>query len=171
LSSMRLFGEILGGGMASRLFQSAREERGLAYAIDAYQEPYEDTGVLGIYAGAAADRAKELAQVAAGEVRALAETGPTEKELSRAKAVMKAGLWMSDENPMSRAGRNAAQTLIFGAPRSSLSMTEQLEAQTVEAVRAVGGRMLAGGQAASAVLGPKSAAPAGEAFAAALFGG
>ncbi|MBU2401124.1 MAG: insulinase family protein, partial [Alphaproteobacteria bacterium] len=67
--------------------------------------------------------------------------------------------------------RNAAQTLIFGAPRSSLSMTEQLEAQTVEAVRAVGGRMLAGGQAASAVLGPKSAAPAGEAFAAALFGG
>jgi predicted Zn-dependent peptidase len=50
-------------------------------------------------------------------------------------------------------------------------MTEQLEAQTVEAVRAVGGRMLAGGQAASAVLGPKSAAPAGEAFAAALFGG
>ena len=171
LSSMRLFGEILGGGMASRLFQSAREERGLAYAIDAYQEPYEDTGVLGIYAGAAADRARELAQVAAGEVRALAETGPTEKELSRAKAVMKAGLWMSDENPMSRAGRNAAQTLIFGAPRSSLSMTEQLEAQTVEAVRAVGGRMLAGGQAASAVLGPKSAAPAGEAFTAALFGG
>ncbi|RAX28642.1 insulinase family protein, partial [Enterococcus sp. HPCN18] len=78
-----LFGEILGGGMASRLFQSAREERGLAYAIDAYQEPYEDTGVLGIYAGAAADRAKELAEVSAAEVRALAEVGPTEKELSR----------------------------------------------------------------------------------------
>ena len=162
---------ILGGGMASRLFQSAREERGLAYAIDAYQEPYEDAGVLGIYAGAAADRAKELAEVSAAEVRALAEVGPTEKELSRAKAVMKAGLWMSDENPMSRAGRNAAQTLIFGSPRSSLSMNEQLEAQTIEDVRAVGGRVLASGQAASAVLGPKSAAPAGEAFAAALFGG
>jgi predicted Zn-dependent peptidase len=84
---------------------------------------------------------------------------------------MKAGLWMSDENPMSRAGRNAAQTLIFGAPRSSLAMTEQLEAQTVEDVRAAGARMLSRGQAASAVLGPKSAAPAGEAFAAALFGG
>lgn len=65
--------------------------------------------------------------MSAAEVRALAEQGPTDKELSRAKAVMKAGLWMSDENPMSRAGRNAAQTLIFGAPRSSLSMTEQLE--------------------------------------------
>ena len=44
--------------------QSAREERGLAYAIDAYGEGYEDVGVLGIYAGAAADRADELARVA-----------------------------------------------------------------------------------------------------------
>jgi predicted Zn-dependent peptidase len=78
---------------------------------------------------------------------------------------------MSDENPMSRAGRNAAQTLIFGAPLSSLSMTETLEAQTIADVRAVGERVLASGQSASAVLGPKSAAPAGEAFATALFGG
>jgi len=171
LSAMRLFSEILGGGMASRLFQSAREERGLAYAIDAYQEPYEDGGVLGIYAGAAADRAKELAEVSAAEVRALAESGPTAAELSRAKAVMKAGLWMSDENPMSRAGRNAAQTLIFGAPVASETMNERLEDQTLADVRAVGERVLSSGKAASAVLGPKSAAPAGEAFAAALFKG
>ena len=66
-------------------------------------------------------------------------------------------------NPMSRAGRNAAQTLIFGAPRASALMTEQLESQTIEDVRTVGGRVLAGGKAASAVLGPRSAAPAGEA--------
>ena len=169
LPALRLFTEILGGGMASRLFQSAREERGLAYAIDAYQEPYQDAGVLGVYAGAAAERAKELAEVCAHEVRGLAETGPTPAELSRAKAVMKAGLWMSDENPMSRAGRNAAQTLIFGAPRSSPALTEELEGQTIEDVRAVGTRLLASGQTASAVLGPKAAAAAGETFATILF--
>ena len=169
LPALRLFSEILGGGMASRLFQSAREERGLAYAIDAYQEPYEDLGVVGIYAGAAADRAKELAQVAAGEVRALAETGPTSAELSRAKAVMKAGLWMADENPMSRAGRNAAQTLIFGAPQPSDAVVERLEACTTDQVRQVGARLLSSGKSATAVLGPKAAADAGEAFATALF--
>ena len=169
LSAKRLFTEILGGGMASRLFQSARETRGLAYAIDAYQEPYQDAGVLGVYAGAAAERARELAEVCAHEVRGLAETGPTPAELSRAKAVLKAGLWMSDENPMSRAGRNAAQTLIFGAPRSSPALTEELEGQTIEDVRAVGARLLASGQTASAVLGPKAAAAAGETFATILF--
>ncbi len=98
-SAVRLMAEILGGGMASRLFQSAREERGLAYAIDAYHEPYDTEGVLGIYAGAAADRAEELAQVCAAEIRALADHGPTPAELSRAKAVLNAGLWMSDESP------------------------------------------------------------------------
>jgi predicted Zn-dependent peptidase len=75
-AAARLMTEILGGGMASRLFQSAREERGLAYAIDAYHEPYEDAGLLGVYAGASADRAVELARVCAAEIKALAESGP-----------------------------------------------------------------------------------------------
>jgi len=164
LPALRLFTEILGGGMASRLFQTAREERGLAYAIDAYQEAYEDTGVVGIFAGAAADRAVELAQVCAGQVRALAEDGPTEAELARAKAVMKGGIWMSDESPASRAGRIAAQTLIHGAPVASEVSAERLDVATREDLRAVGQVLLEPRVAATAVLGPKSAAEAGAAF-------
>ena len=169
-AAARLMTEILGGGMASRLFQSAREERGLAYAIDAYHEPYEDAGILGIYAGAAAERAVELAQVCAAELKALAETGPTAAELSRAKAVMNAGLWMSDESPSARAGRAAAQVLIFGRPISSELMAERMLAQTFDDVRAAAAASLAGGKVATAVLGPKAAAPAGAAFREALFG-
>ncbi|MDP3803780.1 pitrilysin family protein [Brevundimonas sp.] len=169
-AAARLMTEILGGGMASRLFQSAREERGLAYAIDAYHEPYEDAGVLGIYAGASADRAVELAQVCAAELKALARTGPTAAELSRARAVMNAGLWMSDESPAARAGRVAAQTLLFGAPIPSQTMAERTLAVTGEDVRAAAAAALAPGRAATAVLGPKTAAPAGAAFRDALFG-
>jgi predicted Zn-dependent peptidase len=169
-AATRLMGEILGGGMASRLFQSAREERGLAYAIDAYHEPYEDTGILGIYSGASADRAVELAQVCAAELKALAETGPTAAELSRAKAVMNAGLWMSEESPAARAGRAAAQVLIFGAPIGSQAMADRTLAQSAEDVRAAAAACLAPGLAATAVLGPKAAAPAGAAFRDALFG-
>ncbi|MFA4893458.1 M16 family metallopeptidase [Brevundimonas sp.] len=169
-AAARLMTEILGGGMASRLFQSAREERGLAYAIDAYHEPYEDAGVLGIYAGAAAERSVELARVCAAELKALAETGPTAAELSRAKAVMNAGLWMSDESPAARAGRAAAQVLIFGAPISSETMAGRMLAQTGDDVRAAAAGSLAAGMAATAVLGPKTAAPAGAAFREALFG-
>ncbi len=169
-AAARLMTEILGGGMASRLFQSAREERGLAYAIDAYHEPYEDAGVLGIFAGAAADRAVELARVCAAELKALADAGPTAAELSRAKAVLNAGLWMSDESPAARAGRAAAQVLIFGSLISSLTMSERTLAQTTGSVRTAAAMSLSAGKAATAVLGPKAAAPAGAAFREALFG-
>ena len=169
LPALRLLTEILGGGMASRLFQSARERLGLAYAIDAYHEAYEDTGVLGIYAGAAAERSGQLAEVCAAEIRSLVEDGPTADEMSRARAVMTAGLWMADESPMSRAGRNAANTLILGAPQATDDLTARIQAVTAEDVRRVGGRLLEGRRAASAVLGPRAASKAGEAFATVLF--
>lgn len=168
LSALRLFTEILGGGMASRLFQSAREERGLAYAIDAYHEAYDDVGLLGIYAGAAADRAVELAEVCAAEVTDLAEKGSRADELQRARAVLTASLWMADESPSSRAGRNAAQTLVFGAPIPSEDSVARLGAATAEDLRRVGARVLAAGRTATSVLGPRAAGPAGAAFGAGL---
>ena len=169
LPAMRILTEILGGGMASRLFQSAREERGLAYAIDAYHEPYADVGVLGIYGGCAADRAGDLARVCADEVRSLAEDGPTEDELARARTVLTAGLWMSDESPMSRAGRIAAQTLIHGRPVSSEDLAVAMTAVDREGVRQAARRLLADSRAATAVLGPRASGGAGDVFTRTLF--
>jgi predicted Zn-dependent peptidase len=40
----RIFTEIFGGGMASRLFQEIREARGLAYTIDASCDQHSDVG-------------------------------------------------------------------------------------------------------------------------------
>lgn len=163
----RLLAEILGGGMASRLFQKAREELGLAYAIDAWFDSYAETGLLGVYAGCAPDRAEALAAVCARELADLARNGPTAEELSRAKAVLVGGLMMSDESPAARAGRAAAQTLIFGAPIPGETAVHRLRSQTAEDVRAAAGAALAGG-AATAVLGPASAHGAGPVFADAL---
>ena len=54
LYAARVMTEILGGGMASRLFQEVREARGLVYAIDAFLDTYEDVGRLIVYAGCSA---------------------------------------------------------------------------------------------------------------------
>ncbi|WP_292051950.1 MULTISPECIES: M16 family metallopeptidase [unclassified Brevundimonas] len=165
VSVARLFTEILGGGMASRLFQSAREERGLAYAIDAYLEPYADIGLLGIYAGAAAERSEELAKVCAEQLVQLALDGPTEAELQRAKAVMTAGLWMADESAATRSARHAVQALAYGYLLTSEQMDESLQAVTAAGMRDFGAGLLADSRAATAVLGPKAAIKAGKAFA------
>ncbi|MGA0544755.1 M16 family metallopeptidase [Brevundimonas sp. VNH65] len=167
----RVFADILGGGMASRLFQSAREERGLAYAVDAYVEAYDDAGFIGVFAGAAADRATELAELCATEIRRLADEGPGEAELARSKMGFVAGHWMHEERPAARSATNAAQTLIHGAPVSAEDSVARIQALTRDEVVEVGGRMLASGLSATAVLGPRAAAGAGAAFGRSLASG
>lgn len=166
---LRLFAEILGGGMASRLFQEAREKRGLAYAVDAYAETYADQGVLGVFAGCAAKDAAELAQVAAGEIQGMA-AGVTASELSRAKAQLKASMFMARESPLSRAEQAAGQVLLFDRILLTAEIAELIDAVTADDLARLGAGMIAPGKAAVSVLGPKAALKAPDAFEKALFG-
>jgi len=167
--ALRLFAEILGGGMASRLFQEAREKRGLAYAVDAYAETYADAGVLGVFAGCAAGDAVELAEVAAGEIAGLPDS-VTAAELARAKAQLKGHVFMGRESPAARAEQAAAQVHLFGRPLPLRELAEGIEAVSLADLARVGQAMLEPRRAAAAVLGPRSAMSAGEAFSRRLFG-
>jgi predicted Zn-dependent peptidase len=165
---LRVFAEALGGGMSSRLFQEARERLGLAYAIDAYAECYADVGVLGVYAGCAAADAGRLAQVAAGEIRSLAAM-IGDAELRRAKAQLKASLFMSRESLLARAEQAAAQYLALGRLASSSEMAAAIDAVSAEAIFDVGVRLTADRLCTVSVLGPKAAMDAPARFEAALF--
>ena len=59
---------VLGGGMSSRLFQTIREERGMAYSIYSDLSPYRDTGTLCVYAGTSAGKALEVGGPDSGRV-------------------------------------------------------------------------------------------------------
>ena len=158
--AQRLFTEILGGGMASRLFQEAREARGLAYAIDAYAESYEDVGLVGVYAGTAA---KDAAPTAALSLQIVADlaAGPTEAELSRAKAQARSSLYMARESPMARAEHAASQLILFDRLFPVAELAGALDAVSASDVARIGQRALEG-RKAMAVLGPKSAAAAAD---------
>jgi len=164
----RIFAEALGGGMSSRLFQEAREKLGLAYNIDAYAESYADVGVLGVYAGAGASDASRTAQVVAEQVLALAG-GPAAGELERAKAQLKAALFMARESPLARAEQAAGQLLLFDRLFSPAELAGAVDAVSPADLRRVAARMIEPGSAAAAVLGPKAAMKAPETFASALF--
>jgi predicted Zn-dependent peptidase len=164
----RIFAEALGGGMSSRLFQEARERLGLAYAIDAFAESYQDAGVIGVYAGCAAKDAQGLAKVVAAEFRKLAEN-VGEAELARAKAQLKAGLFMAAESLAARAEQGAAQLLVFGRLLSMSEVAEAIDAVGSADLRRLADRVTGPGLSAPAVLGPAKALPAAEAFHAAMF--
>lgn len=167
--AQRLFAEALGGGMSSRLFQEARERLGLAYAIDAYGEAYADTGLLGVYAGSAAADAARTAQVAAQQILALIEH-VGDGELKRCKAQLKASMFMARESPLARAEQAAGQALLFDRVFSTAEIAEAIDGVTPADIRSYGEHILGQGRRAGAVLGPKTALKAGEAFEHALFG-
>ncbi|MBX3480654.1 MAG: insulinase family protein [Caulobacter sp.] len=168
--ALRLFVEMLGGGMSSRLFQEARETLGLAYAIDAWSDTYAEGGLLGIYAGCAAADADTLARVCARELLGLtSKVGVA--ELARAKAQLKAHLFMSREQPLSRAETGAGQALLFDRLYSAAELAQAIDSVGPADIARVGARLLAPGLTAGAVLGPKSASGAIGAFEAALKAG
>jgi predicted Zn-dependent peptidase len=160
----RVAAEILGGGMSSRLFQDLREARGLAYAVEAYVEPYEDEGRLCIAAGCAPKDARELAARAADHAQALAASGPTPEELARAKRVLAAGLLMGAESLAGRADLAAAQVFAFGAVRTLDQIAAELDAVTAEDVGAVLRGFASAGRQAAAVVGPRPGLAATEVF-------
>lgn len=167
--ALRLLAEILGGGMASRLFQEAREVRGLAYAIDAYSETYSDVGALGVFAGCEAASAVELAEVTAGEIKALTEP-VGEAELARAKAQLKGSMFMGRESALARSEQAAGHVLLFGRALDPETVAEEIDAVTPAQIAALTVRILEGRRAAVAILGPKAALGAAERFDRALFG-
>jgi predicted Zn-dependent peptidase len=104
---------ILGGGMSSRLFQTVREERGLAYSIYSDLNPYSDTGSLCVYAGTSSDKAVQVVQLVMEQFRRLKTEPLPADELRRAKDQLKGNLLLSLESSMARMSNLARQQMHF----------------------------------------------------------
>lgn len=155
--ALQIFASVLGGGLSSRLFQEVREQRGLAYAIDAFHWPFSDCGVFGIGAGTAPEDAGELIEVALGCLRQAAED-VSEAEVARARAQMKVGLLASLESPGGKLEQMARQVLLFNRAIPREELAARLDAVTLEDVRAAG-RSLLGHQPTIAAVGPTHGLP------------
>jgi predicted Zn-dependent peptidase len=152
LYSLQVFTNVLGGGMSSRLFQEARERRGLCYSIYSFHMPYTDTGMFGLYAGTDAADTSELMRVIVGEIAGTADT-ISEPEVARAKAQMKAGLLMALESSGARIEQLARQMITRGRPMPADELVAKVDAVTVDSARAAGRALIARGKMATAVLG------------------
>ncbi len=160
----QVYATVLGGGTSSRLFQEAREKRGLCYSIYAFSNGFQDSGFLGIYAGTGASEAAEISAVIAGEMEAIAQT-LTESEVARARAQLKVSLLMGMERPGTRAEQIAGQLFALGRVQSSAEMVGQIDAIDAAAVRHYAARVMRESVPAIAALGPVGKLESHEAFA------
>ena len=157
----QVFATALGGGMSSRLFQEAREKRGLCYSIFAQASAYSDTGMLTIYAGTGAEDLAALIGLTVDEMRRAAEDMSVE-EIARARAQLKAGMLMGLESPAARAERLARQLAIWDRVPPLEETVARIDAVTRDVARGFAETIAKSGAAALALYGPVSGAPSVE---------
>jgi predicted Zn-dependent peptidase len=128
---------VLGGGMSSRLFQTIREERGMAYSIYSDLSPYRDTGTLCVYAGTSASKALEVVDLVLGEFKKLKQELLSQEELTRAKDQVKGNILMGLESSNSRMANLARQEMYFHnffSVDEVIARIEEVEAGQVQAM-------------------------------------
>jgi predicted Zn-dependent peptidase len=146
----RLFADAVGGGMSSRLFQQLREDRGLAYTVYASLYPWRDVGLLSVYAATARRQSAAAAQLIEDILIDAAET-ITQREVNRVRTQAKAGLLMSMESPWGQAHYVARQLSLHGRLVETSEIVAELEAVTLDQVRAAGAKMLHGPRARATI--------------------
>ncbi len=130
-----LLNTMLGGGMSSRLFQTIREDQGLAYSIYSEMNPFRDTGSLCIYAGTSVDKTQTVLQLTLKELRRLKEETVGDVELKRAKDQVKSNMIIGLESSGSRMTNLARQQMYFGRFFGIDEIMEEIEAVTTTDVQ------------------------------------
>ncbi|GAB4275010.1 MAG: pitrilysin family protein [Opitutales bacterium] len=102
-------------GMSSHLFESVREQRGLAYYVGSSRMLGLTSGMFYLYSGTEPAHAHEVAQTMEEELARIASGNVTEEELSRVRTHLKARKRMSLQAPGSRAGQ-AVLNALYGLP-------------------------------------------------------
>jgi predicted Zn-dependent peptidase len=113
-AALAIYSTLLGGSMASRLFDEIREQRGLAYSVHSIAHAYSDVPVLQLSAGLESSKCVEALHRMREIVAELRTEGPTEAEVERARAYAAGARAIAFENTGTVARHAAQQTIVHG---------------------------------------------------------
>lgn len=143
---------ILGGGsFSSRLYREVREVRGLAYSVYSMLVPLKHTALFMSGTATRTERAAETLDVIEKEIKRIAEAGPTEEELAKAKSYLHGSYALNFDTSSKIAGQLVAlQVDDMGIDYIDKRKT-MIDAVTLADVKRVAKRLLEGGQLVTVV--------------------
>ncbi|MFM1966861.1 MAG: hypothetical protein RL134_2586 [Actinomycetota bacterium] len=132
----------LGGGMSSRLFQSVREERGLAYSVYSFVSSFADTGYTGVYVGCLPDKVTDVLEVTHQVIADVAERGLSDDEVRRGRGQLRGSVVLGQEDSGSRMSRIAKGELLYAEIPSIDDIVARIDAVTADDVAGLAGELL-----------------------------
>ena len=151
--ALYLMNSILGGGMSSRLFQSIREDQGLAYSIYSELSPFRDTGTVAVYAGMSPDKTERVLELTLAELRRLKDEEVTAAELKQAQDQMKSNIVLGMEGSGSRMSNLARQQMYFGRHIPVDEITSEINRVTPGEIQQIARNLFEPGKIALSLLG------------------
>ncbi len=149
-----LLNTILGGNMSSRLFQEVREKRGLAYSVYSFISSHGDTGMSGVYAAVAPDRAQETTRLLLDEIHRLRTEPVDASELTGAIEYTKGGLMLASESIDNQMVRSAQNEIHFGCEIPLQEIIAKVEAVNREDILELANDLFQPRRMALTLLGP-----------------
>jgi predicted Zn-dependent peptidase len=135
--ALRLLNAVLGENMSSRLFQTIREDQGLAYSIYSANSFFEDTGDLVISAGLDLANLEKILKIMLREIKRLTVELVPAAELRRARDYLIGQLDLSLENSENQMMWVGEQWLGYGKILPPERLKQRLGEVTPRDVRAV----------------------------------
>jgi len=152
--SLAALNHILGGGLSSRLFQTIREERGLAYSVYSYRAAFTDAGVLAVYAGTMPNRAGEVLDLVHTELDRIAHDGVTDAEVDVARAHLLGATALSLEDSAARMARIGRSLLVHDDVWTNAEVEARIASVGPADVQRVIERVLAAAPRTITAIGP-----------------
>ena len=154
--ALALVSTVLGGGMSSRLFQTVREELGLAYAVHTTQSVHVDAGTHGVYLASAPKTARKAADAVRQEYVRLQREGLPDAELAAAKRQLRGQVLLGADS-VTNAMYRAAETELFYEPYRTIDeVVARIDAVTPDEVRALCAELFDPERQTVLSLGPKA---------------
>ncbi len=156
---LMVLNNILGDGFSSRLFQSVREDEGLAYSIYSSPAAFRDCGMFTISAATNPDKADEAIECISQVIQLLLDNDITEKELLRCKNQLKGNYILGLDSSSGRMLSNGKSKIITGDIKSSEEIIKCIEDIKIEDVNFLLEWIFRGSRPGIVVLGNKSISP------------
>jgi predicted Zn-dependent peptidase len=149
-----LLNALLGDGMSSRLFQTIREEQGLAYDIVSYFNSYHETGNLVVSAGVDPSQTEPAIRAIIGELTNLCETPVPEDELGRIKAYLRGSMVLGLEGTQQVASWLGGQESLRGSIMDIDEVIAHIDAVTAQDIQRIAQTCFAPEWRRLAIIGP-----------------
>lgn len=154
MPALALLCTLLGGGMSSRLFQTIREEHGLAYSVGAFFGAYQDAGYVSIYGSCSPENLEKVLVLVEGELEKLRDGLVDEMELQRAREQCIGGMVLGLEHSAARAGALAKAMQYGGNIFDLQQQIEKLQKVICEDIQHLAKDLLTQERMGHSVVGP-----------------